>query len=724
MSAHKHSGYCLALLLLFAAAVVPIGASLRSVPRGRFRLAHPAPIYQDLTRAAFLHRSGRGPGSLHFSTLESYHRNPRGDKALLVSRELDSGRTGVTVVPGSIEARRYAYSRALGRYVLGTSLDPQLFLYDPDTRGIEHVFSGRPSDGFVHGLAVRGTDAYAIFSRPEKKPGLGLLKVDLKTGKAKTIPFVDDLAQGWAGVQTVDPSDRVWFYQAYPLRPMWHDASGGTRPRHWPGYEGWNVESWDTWKGREYLLLTNRRGGFVKLPVDLSALKSRPAPDEPSSQLFLESIRVDLHHNGGPALDGLYFHPKSSSFYLKDPSTDDFALLGKLELGEFQLMGFNDEPQESPVAWKHPALGEVEALGTAPDGGLIVWLRGRRAFARAGWNARSLKLEQVEAPVLSPAEITSLAAGADGLLYGGGALTMSHLFRFDPETGEARLLRGAVPNSEGQVNSLISGRDGKMYGAAYPDSVLFRFDPTKPWKPGRAQGSNPLNLGPMGHRRQMRASKGVQDLDGAVWYQSVSDYSFPPAHALAKADFSRRTLTVKTDVDDGFPQVDDLAVFDRDHLLLLGRSGGRGALFLLDQRAFKAERARDLPQAGGTLVNLASEGSEARLFLAQSGTLYRVGRDLSLAPIHELPEPILKILAGTGDEVILIGRTRVETFDPRTGKAAVWWSGRSWAFGSDRGKPGGFVYRHASWVPAVFRKGVLQIADEDKIWTFYPPPAS
>lgn len=716
----RRLGYALAVLIL-AALVAKMILPIRQF--GRFAVAHASPIFQDVTRTAFLHHSPKGPSTIHFSTLESYHRNPLGDAALLVSRNLDSGRTEATAVPGSIEARRYAYSKALGLYVLAASLDPQLFLYDPETRGLERVFSGRPSDGFVHGLAVGGTDAYAVFSRPEKKSGAGLLKVDLKTGKAKTIPFVDDLTQGWAGVQTVDPSGRVWFYRAYPLRPMWHDASSGTLPRRWPGYEGWTVESWDTWKGREYLLMTNRRGGFIKLPVDLTALKSRPAPEEPP-RLFLESIRVDLHQNGGPALDGLYFYPKNSSFYLKNALTGGFALLGKLELGELQLMGFNDEPQESPVAWKHPALGEVEVLGMDPDGGLIVWLRGRRAFARARWNARSLKLEQVEAPALSPAEITTLAAGADGFLYGGGALTMSHLFRFDPETREARLLKGAVPNSEGQVNSLISGRDGKMYGAAYPDSVLFRFDPAKPWKPGRAPGSNPLNLGPMGHRRQMRASKGVQDLDGAVWYQSVSDYSFPAAHALAKADFSRRTLAVKTDVDDGFPQVDDLAVFDRGHLLLLGRSGGQGSLFLLDQRAFKAKRVRDLPQAGGTLANLAPEGGEARLFLAQGGTLYRIGRDLSAAPIHELPEPILKILAGPADEVILIGRTRVESFDPRTGRAAVWWSGRLWAFGSDHGKPGGFVFRHASWVPAVFRKGVLQVADEDKIWTFYPPPAS
>lgn len=718
----------LALLALLAAVALRIRAVIPSKRYGHFEIAHHAPIFQDITRMAFLHQSQHELSSLHFSTLESYHRKPSGDTSLLVAHELDSNHTSTTTISRSIEARCYAYSKALSRYVLGTSLDPQLFLYDPESRGLKRIFSGLPSDGFIHGLAVGPTHAYTILSRAAKKSGAGILKVNFQTGEAVTIPFSDTMPQGWGGVQAIDPTGRVWFYRAYPLQVMWYDALGGMRPRALPGYEGWTVESWDTWKGHTYLLLTNSQGRFIKHRIDLASLKSQAEPKEPppsNMRLFLESIRLDLYHGGSPALGNLYFHPSSSSFYRKDSLTDKLIFLGKFELGHFQVMGFSQAPQESPARWNHPSLGEIEVLGISKRNELIIWLRGRNIYGKADLKNHTLTLKEVTTPSLSPADITSLAIGADGFLYGAGILTMSNIFKFDPSTSQTQLLKGAIPNAEGQINALTAGWDGKLYGVGYPDSVIFRFDPSAPWNPGRTPGSNPLNLGPMGHHHQTRASDGVQDLDGAVWYQSVTDYSLPIAHALAKADFTKRTLIVKTDLDDGFPQVKDLAVLDREHLLLLGQSKGRNALFVLNQREFKIDRMRELPQIGGVLVNLDPQSNTTRLFLAQDRTLYRVQRDLTLIFIHRSAGTILKILAGTADDVILIGQRHIEKVNLRSGKTAIWWDGRPWKLGRNkRSKPGGHVYRHASWIPAVFRQGVLQIADEEKIWSFYPPLAN
>lgn len=707
---------------------------------GQFRIAHPSAIFQDITRIAFMYRSPRGPVSIHFSTLESYHRNPDGDRFLLVSYEPASGHMTTQTVEGSMEARSYAYSKALNRYVLGTSGEAQLLLYDPENHSVQPLFRPPLSNTFIHRLAVRHDYAYAILSTPSswipifdgilRIPAIprfgGILKVHLQTGKWRAIPFSDTREQGWGGVQTVDPTGRVWFYRAYPLRMMWYDAEHGMRNRTLAGYDGWTVEGWDVWEGDPYLVLTNTRGEFVKRRVELRQLKTLEGPKEPftrDTRLFLEAMRVDLYHTEDSSRGALYFHPQSSSFYRRNPATDTFSFLGTINLGDFQVMGFHQTPQEASMRWIHPSLGELEILGASSPGELTVWLRGRKTYGIANLRDGSLALHDINISNLSPANITSLVVGNDGFIYGGGYLTMSHIFTFDPATNEARLLKGAIPNAEGQINSMFTGWDGKIYGAGYPDSVLFRFDPLAPWNPGNVPTSNPVHLGPMGHHRQTRAWRGVQDLDGTVWYQSVTDYHFPIAHALARADFANRTLVVKTDLDDGFPQVRDLAVLDAKHLVLIGQQGDQPGLYLLNQREFRIESERDLAKTGGVLVNLSPQHpSASRLFLAQGKELYRVRPDLSLHLVHRSPQAISRILGGTGQDIILVGKTHIEKINLESGVSEVWWNRRPWEVWRNKdGKPGGYLFRHLDWTPVVSHQGLLFIADEEKLWRFYPP---
>ena len=711
---------------------------------GRFVVAHPSPIFQEITRAAFMFLPSKGSPSIHFSTLERYSRDPGGDRSLLASYDLESGQVAAQTIGGALEVRSYAYSESLGRYVLGTSLDPKLLLYDPSTRQIETVFSGPGSNAFVHRLAVRGEHAYTILSRPSSPPidGLignlkarivairsgsflstsidrfdGILKVNLRTGRFEVIPFTEGMTDGWGGVETVDPSGRIWFYRAYPVRRMWYDPAAGMRDRTLLGLERWTVESWDEWNGASYLVLTNARGEFKKVEADLTSLEILPTAAEPLSEdarVFLNSMRVDLYHSD-PSTAALYFEPATSAFYLLDRSSNKFRQLGTFEFRQLQEMGLNDPLQEAASRWTHPALGEVEVLGVSPGSELVVWLRGRKAVGLLNLRDGSLALSDIPISNLSPADVTSLVAGSDGRLYGGGILTMSPLFKFDPTTNAAEILPSAVPNWEGQVNSMFAGWDGKIYGAAYPDSVIFRFDPLAPWAPGQSPTSNPVNLGPMGHYNQTRASRGVQDLDGFVWFQSITDYARPIAHALARADFAQRTLVVKTDLDDGIPQVRDLTVFDAHHLLLLGTRGGNPGIYLLNQRKFRIERRRDLDAPGSALANLTlGDGNDGRIFLAQGADLYRVGQNLSLTLIHRSPNPILRILAGSGDDVILIGKTYIEKISPDAGTQELWWNRAD--------VPGGYVFKHSSWAPAVFHQGTLFVADEEKLLRFYPPP--
>jgi len=631
---------------------------------GEFILVHPAPIFQDITRTAFLYQSAQGQISIHFSTLESYHRNPDGDRFLWVSYKPASGLLASHTVEGSIEARCYGYSETLKRYVLGTSLNPQIFLYDPENDTINVAYRGPTSTAYIHRLAVRDTYAYTILSNIagyDVAGFRGILQVDLATGTSEEIPFSDQMQQGWGGVQTVDPTGRVWFYRAFPFRQMWYDDRQGMRDRTLAGYESWTVESWDIWEGHTYVLLTNTQGEFVKKQIHLSTLQVIESPLGPVSsdtRLFLESIPVDLYHSSDPSLEGMYFHPATFSFYKRDPAAHAFVFLGSANLGDFYVMGFRQSPQEASLNWIHPQLGEISVMGALRDQGLVIWLQGRKAYGIVNFVTGSLALHGINVSNLSPADITSLVLGSDGFLYGGGGLTMSDMFRFNPTTHESSLLPGAIPNAEGQINSMFTGLDAKIYGAGYPDSVLFRFDPMAPWNPGQEAANNPLNLGPMGHHRQTRAYRGVQDLDGNIWYQSVTDYEVPIAHALAKADFVNRTLTVKTDLDDSFPQAIDLAVVDGEHLILLGEDSEQPGLYLLNLREFRIERKHNLAKAGGVIVNLdPHDQSLSRLLLAQEADLYRIRPDLSLQLVHQSPKPIVRIVAGAGEDIILVGKT-------------------------------------------------------------------
>lgn len=724
-----HFGFYKNALHLLFSGVLPFLMSIVSITNlagciresqemGKFEIAHPSPIFQDITRIAFLYTSPGGQVSIHFSTLESHHRNPEGDEFLFSSYETASQVLKSQVVKGAPEARAYSYSKNLNRYVLGTSIDPQIFLYDPDRLTLERVFEGPKSNAFIHRLAVKDDYVYTILSTPSApiRGFNGILKVHLQTGKHQVIPFSDKMEQGWGGVQTVDPTGRIWFYRAFPMRMMWYDAVRGMRNRTLAGYEGWTVESWDSWRGEDYLVLTNSRGEFIKKRVDLQTMTEQEGGSEFATEqdrLFLESVRVDLYHND-PFAEPLYFRPGSASFYQRSAGQDLFSSVGSIDLGKFEVMGFHLTPQEGATRWIHPQLGELEVLGISPAGDLLVWLRGRKSYAVAEIQSGKLTPHEINLSNLSPADITSLVVTDDGSLYGGGILTFSHLFRFDLPTNRTALLKGAIPDAEGQVNSMFLGLDGKVYGAGYPDSVLFRFDPSAPWNPGNTATHNPTHLGAMGHHRQTRAQKGIQDLDGTIWYQSVTDYAFPIAHALAKADFEKRTLTVKTDLDDGFPEVEALAVFDSEHLVLLGRKNGKPGLYRLNQREFRIEEEKVLAESGGILVNLDPyDRSNSRLFLTQGRKLYGINPDLSIRFIHKSLREISAVVPGEGQDILLIGKTHIERINLTSGAKDIWWN---------RGdKPGHYIFKHLSWTPVIFHKGLLYIADEEKLWRFNPP---
>lgn len=647
-------------------------------------VVHNALIYQGITRIAFMHSY-----NIHFSTLESYHKNPEGDKTVIYKYNIEDGNLSSIQIPGSIEVRSQAFSMMTGKYVFGASLCPQVFLYNPLDQTVETVFSSSKG-AWIHELAVKDNFAYTILST-QTSPIFGfegILKIDILTREWEVILFKDKMKQNWGGVQSVDPTGRIWFWRGLgPAIQKWYDAKHGMRKRHLPGYEDWTVKSWDIWGKDFYLILTTDENYMMKIQVDPVKLeiKKKPLSLPPSEdvKLFMELMPVDLYHKDGEAISSIYYNPKTFKWYKINSEKMAITFLGHWDIGKYKVLGFTGS-------------------------NLFAWKEGQKVYAIINFKTGDITINDINAPNISPADITSLVAGNDGYLYGGGLLTMSDMFKYNSVNNDVMLLKQAIPDGEGQVNSLFKGIDGNIYGAGYPDSVIFKYDPALPWNPGHETSSNPVNIGPMGHYNQMRARRGIQDLDGNIWYQSVSDYSLSTVNALSRVDFSNRKMIVKTDLNDSFPIIKDLAIYDETHILLLGEKDGKYKLFLLNQRDFVIEQEKELERKGGILVNLDPQSSDANeLFLAQQDILYRVNNDFSLQPVHKARCHIVKILKGQGNSIILLGQHHIEMINNKSGDWEIWWNG--------------LVFKYLSCIPAVFYNGSLFIADEHKLKRLTPP---
>jgi hypothetical protein len=650
-------------------------------PEGRLEVVNAAPALQTITRAAFMSGS-----AVHFSTLESYHRDPGGDRFVMYRYDLRTAKITSTSIAGSIEARTSAYSDAFGAYVQGTSLDPQIILYDADTQATRTVLSLPDIGAWLHGLATHGTHAFTIVSAARRIPAFdGILDVDLSSGRWSLLQFTGTSNQTYGGVESIDPTGRIWYYRNPPHTQEWYEPGSGARGRQIPGYEGLPVQGWDEWNGRFYVEVGEADGSLLKIPVDPVTLLPIAAGQAPSEQLFGRLRRLDADHKRPRSEPALYFDPVDQRLYSANP-----------EDGSLRDLGTRSIP---PVA---------SALGLDEDGALVLWQQGSKRLTVLPPDGGPSRSTDIPTPNLSPAEITALVAGADGRLFGAAGLTMSDMFVYDPRTGSVDLLPEAVPTGEGQVNTLLTGNDGLIYGAGYPGSVPFRFDPADTWSPGSASGSNPRNLGEMGHYNQTRAGRAVQSRDGSVWFRSVTDYAVPIAHALARVRFDQADMLVMTDLDDGLPQIEDLEVLDPETLVLLGRENNVYRLYGFNTATLETTGASG-PVASGRLFRRRS----GEVVLLAGTQVLSIADDLSLTPLHTAAVPVLNAVESDRGELILLGRNQVEALRP-DGTSQVWWDATR--------HPGEAIIRYPAYRDAVWGDDGFYVGDGPRLMRFTRPP--
>ena len=138
------------------------------------------------------------------------------------------------------------------------------------------------------------------------------------------------------------------------------------------------------------------------------------------------------------------------------------------------------------------------------------------------WNPATgaIWTNQVTLPAY-PTNITATAVGPDGHIYGGTYETNA-LFGFNPGTGQTTVYGNVAPGRSGEILSMVTA-GAKLFIGSYIDNVVTVYDPSQPWQPGSAAGSNPRDLGPIG-AAQNRPWGMTVGPDGRVWVASAAGY--------------------------------------------------------------------------------------------------------------------------------------------------------------------------------------------------------
>jgi hypothetical protein len=140
------------------------------------------------------------------------------------------------------------------------------------------------------------------------------------------------------------------------------------------------------------------------------------------------------------------------------------------------------------------------------------------------YSGRQARRARVRRVASFPMSVHSLAAGADGKVYGGGCWD-AILYVYDPASKEMKMLGRPVADKDGyKIRALATGPGGILYGGTmgYYRAHLFAYDPSKEWRPGADKGSNPRDLGriPDG---QIGVLAIVAAPDGRVYATSIDE---------------------------------------------------------------------------------------------------------------------------------------------------------------------------------------------------------
>ncbi|MFC1482096.1 hypothetical protein ACFL6E_07635 [Candidatus Neomarinimicrobiota bacterium] len=140
------------------------------------------------------------------------------------------------------------------------------------------------------------------------------------------------------------------------------------------------------------------------------------------------------------------------------------------------------------------------------------------------WRVNTISGQIISRQLKLPATattISALALGPGGKIYGGTYETNA-LFCYDPANQKLENYGNVAPGRTGEILG-IAADARQLYTASYIQSVLCKYDPERPWAPGRDPYSNPREIGEIGHEQNRPCDMAVGP-NGNVYTVSMAAY--------------------------------------------------------------------------------------------------------------------------------------------------------------------------------------------------------
>lgn len=629
----------------------------------RFESALVKPVKHSLTRAAALHRDENGIKIL-FSTHEGYHQGTDPDVTQLVIWDLKQRSAQKHEIAGSAELRSAAFWAEGKKWVFAGALDTALFLYDPALNRIERLSTRIPWGGWIHGLGIWGNTAAASASGVGiAQRNRGILRINLKTDSSKFFEFPQkfrETSHEYSAVDTVDPSGRVWFYSVYPYRAGWLSRGGEFSDRELPFLPGWKVVSWDDWRGAR-LIVSDTAGQVRSVAIENFETME---PRRVNGEFELDSlVPVDLFHRDEPSKQRLYYDFQLKRFFAFGRAPGEVTDLGVFSVSRPSIALVNGSPDEFPIVWSGSDGEPCTILGLV-DRQLLAWRIGRKDYTLLNPGHLSSKTERIPVQNIRPASISAvLPLDGDGIMVTGFP-THGEVVLWQPKGDRVQSLGEPVRNLEGQIDMLVNGRKGIVYGGAYPNAVLFRMEHMQgqdlsKWKSSilwRADASPETK-----HFQRIESLSAFRGESETVAAVLKSDYSEKKETALVVVKLRNGqagAVTIRTMRDLNLARIVDVDDTAKSVVRVLGEDNSeQWALLTLNRDNFEVvDRQIMGPRSLGRVELLGQSGNTTYVYDGES--VKRMGEG-QVVEVGKAFDGNILAFRGHGESVLIIGEGHV-----------------------------------------------------------------
>ena len=299
-------------------------------------------------------------------------------------------------------------------------------------------------------------------------------RVSKATGEVQLLPAIRENGSWYVSSVVPLPDGRIAFGLGYVARVLIYDPQLGRDVAEWAP-DSWRQDGFViTMQAGPTVLYAShfpsgRRGAF-----DIATGKFLGDAPWPASGA-LPPWSAWTHSSG---------YGNSFDFYLL-PGTDTIAACDGRRV---HLWSPREGARALPLADFHPAPDLALAMRYAVTTDL-------RVLEYDEHRTRVVRQREFPQP---PAErgLFGLGPGPDGCIYG-GAFQSTHLFRYDPKTGQLRDLGDHNPGWSGETYSFCVRR-GELVCASYVNGAVVLYDPAKPWNCTYEHQGNPRFVGCLG----------------------------------------------------------------------------------------------------------------------------------------------------------------------------------------------------------------------------------